>query len=166
MWNIFGMLASICCFKRGFLLFFFLVLISLMPFFVKYFNFTQSERVTTREKRTRGTRGNPWGTLVGRTTIWIPASATGVHIIPVTKNRSIIGMIINGVRIIWCWPDCKLAVMVTVGVIQRIKKGLRRPGISITYMKARKTDYLTQRKPSFFALSGTTLTLIASTGRT
>ena len=55
-------------------------------------------------------------------------------------------MIINGVRIICCRPDCKLAVMVTVVVMQRIKKGLRRPGKAIIYMKARKTDYLTQRK--------------------
>ena len=36
-----------------------------MPFFVKYFNFTQSERVTTSVTRTRGTIGSPWGKLVG-----------------------------------------------------------------------------------------------------
>lgn len=103
-----------------------------MPFFVKYFNITQSERVTTSVKCTRVTRGSPWRKLVATTTIWIPASANGAYIMPVTKSRSITGIIINGVRIIWCWPDCKLEVVVTVGVIQRIKKGLRRPGISIT----------------------------------
>ena len=49
--------------------YFFLGLISLMPFFVKYFNFTQSERVTTSVKRTRGTIGSPLGKLVAITTI-------------------------------------------------------------------------------------------------